>query len=231
MSFALHTFVESTDNCHGIGQLVEIDGDESVVAYFNSPAEEDLHYERVSTSNLVVRPLEPQSRVYRHDPETLDWQVGRVLGHQPTDGQYLVQFPNSAPDLISETVLRIRWDYPIDNPTDLLALQLNQTPFWHGGRSALIESVFTQKYFSFGLAAALSSSIELVKHQLAVVRNVLHDPFQRYLLADEVGLGKTIEAGILIRQFALDEPTSHETLVIVPEPLRMQWEQELKQQD
>jgi hypothetical protein len=32
-----------------------------------------------------------------------------------------------------------------------------------------------------------------------VVRRVLQDPAQRYLLADEVGLGKTIEAGILIR--------------------------------
>ena len=78
-----------------------------------------------------------------------------------------------------------------------------------------------------GLAALVSSSVELVAHQASVAYRVLLDPFQRYLLADEVGLGKTIEAGILIKQFTLDAPHDHETLVIVPESLRVQWQQEL----
>ena len=33
-----------------------------------------------------------------------------------------------------------------------------------------------------------------------VVRRVLQDPMPKYLLADEVGLGKTIEAGLIIRE-------------------------------
>ena len=73
----------------------------------------------------------------------------------------------------------------------------------------------------------LSSAIDIVEHQISVVRRVLQDPFQRYLLADEVGLGKTIEAGILIRQYVLDEYESHRVLVIVPEALIKQWKGEL----
>ena len=55
---------------------------------------------------------------------------------------------------------------------------------------------------------------------------MLTDPVQRYLLADEVGLGKTIEAGLVIRQHLIDDP-SKSVLVVVPAQLREQWRQEL----
>ncbi len=73
-----------------------------------------------------------------------------------------------------------------------------------------------------------SSSVELEAHQIEVVRRILQDPVQRYLLADEVGLGKTIEAGILIRQCILDTGDRSLVLVIVPEALVPQWRSELE---
>jgi ATP-dependent helicase HepA len=54
----------------------------------------------------------------------------------------------------------------------------------------------------------------------------LSDVTQRYLLADEVGLGKTIEAGILIRQHLLDNAPGS-LLVVVPPALMSQWRREL----
>src|SRR5690606_6992943 len=74
----------------------------------------------------------------------------------------------------------------------------------------------------------LSSRIKLYPHQVEVVRRVLHDPVQRYLLADEVGLGKTIEAGAIIRQTLLDDREAH-ALVIVPPTLKSQWRVELEE--
>jgi ATP-dependent helicase HepA len=67
----------------------------------------------------------------------------------------------------------------------------------------------------------------LEAHQINVVRRVLQDPVQRYLLADEVGLGKTIEAGVLIRQCVLDGENDCNVLVIVPTALVGQWRSEL----
>jgi ATP-dependent helicase HepA len=58
------------------------------------------------------------------------------------------------------------------------------------------------------------------------VRRVLTDPIQRYLLADEVGLGKTIEAGLIVRQHLIDNPDI-EVLIAVPPHLCRQWRSEL----
>ena len=60
-----------------------------------------------------------------------------------------------------------------------------------------------------------------------MARRVLADPVQRYLLADEVGLGKTIEAGFVIRQRLIDAPRS-DIVVLVPSALVWQWEHELE---
>lgn len=73
----------------------------------------------------------------------------------------------------------------------------------------------------------LSAVIDLEPHQVNVVNRVLQDPVQRYLLADEVGLGKTIEAGAIIRQYVLDCPQDHAVVLILPKHLLSQWRAEI----
>ena len=64
------------------------------------------------------------------------------------------------------------------------------------------------------------------QHQLDVLSRVTGDPVMRFLLADEVGLGKTIEAGLVMRQLLLDDP--HVSIVVlVPRVLVSQWVNEL----
>jgi ATP-dependent helicase HepA len=181
----------------------------------------------VSKASLKRVKLAEETRAYHHSPDENLWEIGRILAHHPDDDAYFVGFPNGKKRLISSDALQVRCRLPIAAPIDHLAFQLNETAFWHQARSQFVRHLLDQHAGNKGLPALVSSSIELVPHQAAVVHRVLHDPFQRYLLADEVGLGKTIEAGVLIRQFTLDEPSDHETLVIVPESLLVQWKQEL----
>lgn len=75
---------------------------------------------------------------------------------------------------------------------------------------------------SDGIAAVVGSRIELLPHQVYVVGNVVDDPLCRYILADEVGLGKTIEAGIVMHQLLADKPDAR-ILVLTPGPLSRQW--------
>ena len=70
--------------------------------------------------------------------------------------------------------------------------------------------------------------LDLEDYQIEIVSRVLKDPIQRYLLSDEVGLGKTIEAGIILKQFVNDSPQNHKTIIITPPTLVIQWERELE---
>ncbi|MDB4545379.1 protein DpdE, partial [bacterium] len=220
-------FVKSTDNHLGIGKLVHRENDTGTVEYFDSPANDEPIRFDLPVDSLRRVKLESQTRVYYKNPETFRFEIGRALDFQEEDQLYLVRFPNEVRLLIPESELSTRCSRKIQDPTEHLALQLNETSFWHEGRAEFVRHVLKQKCESQGLSALNSSSIDLVPHQAAVVRKVLRDPFQRYLLADEVGLGKTIEAGTLIKQYCLDEPEASRILIIVPRPLLNQWEQEL----
>ncbi len=221
-----HPFVVSQENRLGIGKLILRDRESATVEYFRSPAVDPTPH-IVPFSSLRQKALTPQTRVYWQDPNNFSWKIGRVLDYQKDDACYLVRFPNDERSLLPSDELKVRCNLSVADPTDHLAYQLNETAFWHSARSEFVRHLLEQHRISRGLSALLSSSVEIVAHQASAIQRVLLDPFQRYLLADEVGLGKTIEAGVLIKQFAIDEPYDHMTLVIVPETLLVQWHQEL----
>lgn len=71
------------------------------------------------------------------------------------------------------------------------------------------------------------STIDLNPHQIHATVFALNSPLSRgAILADEVGLGKTIEAGIIISQLWLEG--KRRILIIVPASLRTQWRDELE---
>ncbi len=74
-----------------------------------------------------------------------------------------------------------------------------------------------------GLAAA---RIIPLPHQLIAARRILDDRQVRFLLADEVGLGKTIEAGLVIQSLLAIKPGMR-VLIVVPGALISQWFLEL----
>ena len=71
----------------------------------------------------------------------------------------------------------------------------------------------------FGLAGSRTS---LIAHQLYIAHEVSRRYAPRVLLADEVGLGKTIEAGLILHQQLLLE-RARRVLIVVPESLMHQW--------
>lgn len=74
-----------------------------------------------------------------------------------------------------------------------------------------------------GLAGA---RMDLIPHQLFIADEVANRPHPRVLLADEVGLGKTIEAALILHRLILTG-RAERVLVLVPEPLIHQWFVEL----
>lgn len=73
----------------------------------------------------------------------------------------------------------------------------------------------------------LSARVDLLPHQLGVVAACMEREHPRVLLADEAGLGKTIEAGMLMaRMLATGRATR--VLVLLPDALQVQWFVELR---
>lgn len=72
----------------------------------------------------------------------------------------------------------------------------------------------------------LGARVELIPHQFYILQEVTARHLPRVLLADEVGLGKTIEAGLILRRL-LAVGRVKRALVLVPESLTHQWFVEL----
>lgn len=80
-----------------------------------------------------------------------------------------------------------------------------------------------------GVEGAMSSSaIDLNPHQIQAAMFALNSPISKgAILADEVGLGKTIEAGLVISEYYLR--SKNKIIIVCPASLRKQWERELEE--
>jgi superfamily II DNA or RNA helicase len=77
------------------------------------------------------------------------------------------------------------------------------------------------------LLAPITSSVIPLPHQVRALTRALSQDRVRYLLADEVGLGKTIEAGLIMRELKL-RGMAERTLIIAPKSLATQWVGEMR---
>lgn len=101
----------------------------------------------------------------------------------------------------------------------LFNLQLD-APKWFDLRLAAREHLYDYaKSSTIGLSGA---RIELIPHQLHIASEVAQRHAPRVLLADEVGLGKTIEAALIIHQ-QIKTGRAERVLILVPNSLLHQW--------
>jgi ATP-dependent helicase HepA len=226
-------FVRSRTNGLGIGKVARVlNREELEVRYFHNIA--NIESARFHRSELdCVKRLPQQARCYLqgHDGR---WIFGRINRPGCDPGEYEIWLPDGELVTCKEKYqgFWVRCDTPpddpvLDDPTDALVLGGLDDPIYHSRRHAFAASLIQQRAACRHMSGLVSSRIRILPHQVEVVRRVLEDPIQRYLLADEVGLGKTIEAGAVLRQYLLDEPRG-QALILVPRLLVDQWQDELR---
>jgi SNF2 family DNA or RNA helicase len=102
-----------------------------------------------------------------------------------------------------------------------------------------MSTVYHSKYYAYELTRRFSSdrleklsqslfnaTVDLNPHQVEAALFAFRSPLSRgAILADEVGLGKTIEAGLIISQLWAER--KRRILIILPASLRKQWNREL----
>ncbi|MCB0536148.1 MAG: DEAD/DEAH box helicase family protein [Bacteroidetes bacterium] len=78
------------------------------------------------------------------------------------------------------------------------------------------------------ILAPYESSLIPLPHQILVLEKVMKSNQNRFMLADEVGMGKTIETGLILKELKIRGDIKR-ILCIVPKSAMLQWQSELKE--
>ncbi len=198
------------------------------VIWFNGPGKSETA--KVPLDQISSAVLVSQQRIYIEPGDY--WQHGRVICERDRPAKsllrvYTVALPGGEKVELFEDQFHVHSDLIHPDPFDALQATATETPFLCEHRSQFVRALVKQRAICAGMTGLISARIDLLPHQIDVVYRVLQDPRQRYLLADEDGLGKTIEAGIIMLQLRQDDPEAT-MIVLAPEHLILQWKEELK---
>ena len=220
--------VESS-NFSGIGKLLSVENNNAIVGFFESPLRPEARQAEYPYQSLKRAGLLDEAVVYYRNAADGMFLRCRYGGQRPNDKHLVIvrQGENievSANDLYC---LNLAPGQSL-SPSEFLAARSNDAPYFFPFREKFTSAYVEQRSACRSIAAIPSSSVEFEPHQLAVVRRILQDDVQKYLLADEVGLGKTIEACLVIREHVLENKASSNIIIAVPASLKEQWRDELK---
>jgi superfamily II DNA or RNA helicase len=174
------------------------------------------HVSAFFAEGMLVRSTNPLYRPYG---------VGRI--QKVRNGQAKVEFNPSVfmqPPYRSENkILRLAEMEHVDTPLERAARGQWDEPW----RFEL--KMLAARFLTGNKGGQLSNArTEILPHQIFAAHRVVSSPRRRFLLADEVGLGKTIEAG-MIWQALYQRGQAKRTLIICPAGLTTQWQEELKE--
>jgi ATP-dependent helicase HepA len=205
----------------GVGHLLALE-DHGRRAVVHFPARDAEGPVLVSTRGgaLVHERLSGGARV-----RTQKGRVGRVVREEEGGrglNRYLVALDDGGETELPETDLRALPPQP-----DLLA-SLKDGRVADARNFVLRRAALTldDERRNDALGALLASRVMVKPHQVGVVQRVLSARQPRFVLADEVGLGKTIEAGMITSALRL-AGLAKRVLVVAPSHLTVQWLVEL----
>jgi ATP-dependent helicase HepA len=214
MPFALgQRWISDTESELGLGTVVQVEG-RMVTLLFPATGENRMFARSDAPLTRVI--YNPGDTVESHEGWSLD-----ITHLEEKDG--LVIYHGSKQDTgedvsLRETLLNhnIRFNKPQDR---LFAGQIDRLDRF-GVRYQCQQ--LRHKLASSDLLGLQGPRVGLIPHQQWIAHEVGRRYAPRVLLADEVGLGKTIEAGLIIHQQLLTG-RAERVLVIVPDTLRHQW--------
>jgi ATP-dependent helicase HepA len=179
---------------------------------------------------VILSSRDPALARYKFAPDSpaflADGTLARVL--RPLSGgaadlfRYTVEVPGKKPSIRSEADLRA--PPPREGPAEQLASGRWGAPDDFELRGEAVKLDLERRADALG--ALFASRVYVKPHQVSVAHQVLSAPQPRFVLADEVGLGKTIEAGLVLSGL-LHAGLVKRCLVIAPSHLTVQWLAEL----
>lgn len=127
---------------------------------------------------------------------------------------------------ICENQLEVAFNRADINPVQQLLNYECNNPQWYLKREIVTNSLNMLTNATFGFDTLVGSRVYLLKHQVDTIVRAISERPCRFMLADEVGLGKTIEA-IVIMKGLQKRIGDMRILIVTPESLLYQWKNEL----
>lgn len=213
MSFAIgQRWISETENSLGLGMITALDF-RSVTLHF--PASDETRIYAVAQAPLTRIALNKGEQLHHQT----GWQ-GEVLDVQEMNGLlfYLVKNAQGEEIIVNEKELSpiISFSQVKDR---LFSAQIDRSEHFALRYQTLLHQ---QAQFQSPLRGLRGNRAGLIPHQLHIAQEVGNRINPRVLLADEVGLGKTIEAGMILQNQLFAEKVQR-VLIIVPETLQHQW--------
>lgn len=213
MSFAIgQRWISETENSLGLGMITALDF-RSVTLHF--PASDETRIYAVAQAPLTRIALNKGEQLHHQT----GWQ-GEVLDVQEMNGLlfYLVKNAQGEDIIVNEKELSpiISFSQAKDR---LFSSQIDRSEHFALRYQTLRHQ---QAQFQSPLRGLRGNRAGLIPHQLHIAQEVGNRINPRVLLADEVGLGKTIEAGMILQNQLFAEKVQR-VLIIVPETLQHQW--------
>jgi ATP-dependent helicase HepA len=118
----------------------------------------------------------------------------------------------------------LRPDFPTE-PVSLIEQGKTGSPQAFNLRT--IARYYQLEHLHNALVSLSNARVDIKPHQVGVAHRVVSSYPHRFLLCDEVGLGKTIEAGMILKELRA-RGGAERTLCVVPPNLTRQWQFELK---
>ena len=213
MSFAIgQRWISEAENSLGLGMITDLD--------FRSVT---LHFPATDETRIYAVAQAPLTRIALNKGEQLHHQAGwqgEVLDVQEMNGLlfYLAKNAQGEEIIVNEKELSpiISFSQAKDR---LFSSQIDRSEHFALRYQTLLHQ---QAQFQSPLRGLRGNRAGLIPHQLHIAQEVGNRINPRVLLADEVGLGKTIEAGMILQNQLFAEKVQR-VLIIVPETLQHQW--------
>ncbi len=214
-------WLSDTESELGLGVLIDVD--ERAISILFPKSDETRVYAR---SNAPLSRIVFNVGDMIQDQEGLEWQVLSVEDRGGVMKYHAKRIDENGDEVIKDlNETRLGAHIQLSKPLErMLASQVDYKE-WYDLRIQALMMQATMKRSP--LRGLLGARVGLIPHQLYIANEVGTRLAPRVLLADEVGLGKTIEAGLIIHQ-QLKTGRSERVLILVPDSLQYQWMIEMR---
>lgn len=214
------------------GQITKIDGfNKTVTVKIHDPFHFLLFFEDMPRGAIEVpASMVDHCSMFIGSEVIAKGEVCKILSEQKSkDGIYFYYVQNIRNKIIfrvSEKEIIASFTNGKIDPTVQLRKYEFQNPCWFMGHAVVSRSMNILENSIYGFKELAGSKIYLLPHQVNTIMRCLQEEPCRYMLADEVGMGKTIEA-IAVLKIYLQNRANKNALIIVPDTLKQQWKTEL----